>query len=137
MAVLVIIPDDDLRHLVRDALGGVGTLRASAYDDPAFVLAEQSYISDAILWSSPGLDSRVLIAIERLRRMHCDVRIFVVTPERNGAGKLGYCEAAKVDGYADESAIGEVIREVLGVPVIIERAPTPTKPNSGSSAACH
>lgn len=136
MAVLVIIPDENLRHRVRDALAGVGTLRAAAYDDGAFVLAEQNYITDAILWAD-GLDSKVLVAIERLRRLHRDVRIFVVTPERTRAGKLGYCEGAKVDGYADESKIGEVIREVLGVPIIIEGGSAPPTSTSGSSAACH
>jgi hypothetical protein len=128
MAVLVIIPDEKLRHRARDLLGP-GSLRAALYDDAAFVLAEQNFITDAILWSSSGLDSKVLIAIERLRRMHRNVRVFVITPERVKAGTLGYCEGARVDGYGLESQ--------LGVPPIIERDQTPPTAAGGSSAACH
>jgi hypothetical protein len=134
MSVLVVIPEDELRHQARDLLGA--SLRARDYAS-GLVLAEQNFITDAILWSPPGLDTVVANAIVRLRRLYRDVRIFVITPERLKPGNLGYCDGLQVDGYALESELRRVVQDVNGVPVIIERdRPVPTV-SGGSSAACH
>lgn len=136
MSILVIIPNDGLRERARELLGPGRSLRARDCEQ-GLVLAEQNAISDAILWSPPGLDREVLGTIIRLRRLRRDVRIFVVTPERVKAGNLGYIEALQVDGYGLETEIGRIIEDVDGVPMIVERDQTPPTAAGGSSGACH
>jgi hypothetical protein len=136
MAVLVIIPEDELRWQARDLLGPGGSLRAADYLTGA-VLAEQNFISDAILWSEPGLDRQVLHAITRLRQLYRDVRIFIVTSERTKGGSLGYIENLLVDGYGLESELPRIVEAIKGVPSIVEKDQAPPTAKRGSSAAVH
>jgi hypothetical protein len=135
--VLVIIPNSDLRERTRELLGGVRSLRARDCEQ-GLVLAEQNIITDVIVWSEPGLDGKVVHAILRLQQLHRDARIFVVTPERLKAARLGYCEGLKVEGFALESELERVVQDVRAVPSIVDSGNSaPPTATGGSSAACH
>lgn len=136
MHVLVIIPDNELRARVRELLKTRPALFAKTYAY-GLVMAEQDWVTDAIVWSPKGLDLDVIWSLQYLRRLNRDVRLFVVTPERTGPAKVSLTEEMEVDGYAAEDKIERVVQDVLGVPVIEEREETPLTLTHGSSAGKH
>jgi hypothetical protein len=136
MSVLVVMPKPLLRGRARALLHGTPALFAADYGY-GLVLAEQNFISDAIIWSPKGLDDRVLRLLLRLREMHRDVRLFVVTPERTPAAELGYTEDVEVEAIAPESRLRNIVQDVLRVPDIVEREESPITATHGSSAGLH
>jgi len=138
MPILVIVPSDELRHQLRDrfAVAG-GSLRARTYAN-GLVLAEQNWISDAVLWSPPGADREVIDTIVRLRKFNRDIRIVVATPRFNRAGTSVFVDHLQVDAYFLDGAVDDIVEAVLGVPVIVEgKESPPTTLTGGSSAASH
>jgi hypothetical protein len=125
MAVLVIIPSDEMRERATALIGEMRCLRARNCED-GLRLAEYYAYRDVIIWSPPGLDAEVLQTIIRLQRARRDARIFVITAVRSKAARLGYCEGAKVDGFALESELSRVVEDMLTLPAIVERSQQPT-----------
>lgn len=125
MAVLVIIPNERLRERATALLGEMRCLRARTCDD-GLRLAEHYAFEDVLIWSPPGLDQDVLRTIIRLQRLRPDARIFVITEERLQSAKLGYCQGAKVEGFALESELARVVQDMLSLPTIVERSQQPT-----------
>ena len=125
MAVLLVVPNDELRHALRDRLDGRGgSLRATTYS-LGLVLAEQHWIDTAVLWSKPGANAEAVDAVKRLRQCNRDVRIIVITPRFTDAGTAAFMQHLQVDAYRLDWAVDAIIEEVLGVPTITERAPQP------------
>jgi hypothetical protein len=122
MRVLVVVPNDQLRHEIRDLLAQVmgpgRSLRATDYR-VGLLLAEQHYVYSAILWSPPGLDSDVIHAVMRLRRMNRDIRIIVASPEVTPVGAMGYIDDLDVDHYLFDRA-EPLVKAATGVPTIVE-----------------
>lgn len=135
MHVLVVMPNAALRGQVRGMLRGIAATFSRTYEYGR-ALAEQDWITDAIVWAK-GLDQDAVDLMLYLRRLNPDVRLFVVAPERTDAVKSALFDGIKVEGYADEQRIDKVVRDVLSVPTIVERAPEPPKATHGSSAGVH
>lgn len=137
MATLIIVPDDNLRHRLRDHLVAAGTLRARTYEH-GLVLAEQNTVGEAVVWSPKGADASAVSAVVRLRKFNRETRIVVVTPEFTKGGVGAFVDALQVDAYLLETAFAAIIEAVTGIPTIVERSQRPTVSGvGGSSAARH
>jgi hypothetical protein len=137
MPVLVISPNEDVRHGLRERLAPLGeAIRAQTYRQGA-VLAEQHWPSVAVIWSPPGADAEVVELIFQLRRLNRDVRIIVATPYFTNMGTAALVEHLQVDAYLLDTELDAIAEEAMGVPVIVERDPKPPTRHGGSSAACH
>jgi hypothetical protein len=134
MQILLIVPNGDVREALRVRLGSHSALRARDYQF-GMVLAEQYCPTEIVLWSPPGADPEVVESLARLRRMHRDARVIVMTPEITKAGVAVFCDHFEVDVYAVDTDLELVVETLLGVPQIIERERSVPKFRSGGSSA--